>query len=367
MGAASIATLGTDFYVPAYEIKVGGRPLNRQAIHDIVSVSYSDSLENIDAFSLVINNWDEKKRTVKYSEGDLFAPGKRVELKLGYRDRGLVPLLIGEITSLGPAFPATGPPTLSVSGLSIMHRLRKQPRSDVYEKKKDSAIAKQIAQSIGVDIETSQQAEAAEQVIPFVVQHNQQDIVFLLQRARRIGYELTVREDASGNPKLFFGPQSKGKKVPFKLHWGGSLLAFDPKLTTAQQVGKVTVHAWHPTSKKLIVGTATRAELGRQEPFVEAFDQRQEIIADRPVADAAEATQLALETLRHIANHYVTASGSTVGLPELRTGSLVEVTGLGPKYFDGTYFLTASTHTVGDGGYTTGFQARLEAQKPKAT
>jgi phage protein D len=365
MGAASIAKLGTDFYVPAYEIKVGGKPLDRQSVHDILSVTFTDSLDNIDAFSLVINNWDEKKRTVKYSETELFAPGQRFELKIGYRDRDLVTLPVGEITSLAPAFPASGPPTLAVSALSIMHRLRKEPRSEVYENKKDSAIAKEIAGKIGVDIDTSSEAEANELKIPFVVQNNQQDIVFLLQRARRIGYELTVREDASGKPRLFFGPQTKGTKVPFKLHWGGSLLSFDPKLTTAQQVGSVIVRAWHPTSKKLIEGTANRAELGRKEAFVEAFNQRQEIIADRPVADAAEAKQLALETLRHIAQHYVTASGSTVGLPELRTGALVEVTGLGPKYFDGTYFLSGSTHTIGDSGYTTTFQARQEAAAKK--
>ncbi|MBI4539742.1 MAG: phage late control D family protein [Gemmatimonadetes bacterium] len=361
MPAVSIAALGTDFYVPAYEIRVGGRPLDRQAVRDILAVSYSDSLESIDAFSLVINNWDEEKRTFKYSEGELFAPGQRVELKLGYLDRGLAPMLLGEITSLQPSFPADGAPTLSVSGLSILHRLRKEPRSEVYESKKDSAMAKEIAQKLGVEIRTSPEAEAREQAIPFVIQNNQQDIVFLLQRARRIGYELTVQEDERGAPILFFGPQSKGREVPFALDWGRSLLSFDPKLTTANQVGTVTVRAWHPTSKKLIEATARRSELGRDEPFVEAFNERQEIIADRPVANEAEAKQLALETLRRIAQHYVTASASTVGLPDLRTGALIEIGGLGKKYFDGTYFVTSSTHNIGDGGYTTQFEARKEA------
>ena len=363
MSASSIAKLGTDFYVPFYEIKVGGKPLNRQAVHDILSVTYTDSLESIDGFSLVINNWDEEKRTFKYSEGELFEPGQRVELKAGYRDKGLTPIMVGEITSLQPSFPAESPPTLAVSGLSILHRLRKEPRSAVYENKKDSAIAKEIAQKLGVQIKTNSEAEAKEQQLPFVVQNNQQDIVFLLQRARRIGYELTVIEDDSGTPTLLFGPQAKGEKLPFKLHWGGSLMSFDPKLTTSNQVGEVTVRAWHPTSKKMIEATAKRSELNRNEPFVAAFNERKEIIADRPVANEAEAKQLALETLRHIAQHYVTASGSTVGIPELRTGSLIEVTGLGAKYFDGKYFITSSTHALGDRGYTTQFQARQEEKK----
>lgn len=358
--ATSIAALGTDFYVPTWEIKVGGRPLDRQAVRDVLSVSYTDSLESIDSFSLVVNDWDEENRTFKYSEDDLFTPGQRVEVRFGYRDRGLEPMLLGEITSLEPSLPAEGAPTLSVSGLSILHRLRREPRSHVYEDMKDSAIAREIAQKLGVEIRTDRAAESTEQALPFVVQNNQQDVVFLLQRARRIGYELTVGETERGEPTLHFGPQSGGRRVSFELKWGASLLSFDPKLTTANQVGTVTVRAWHPTSKRLIEATVERDELGGDEPFLEAFNERQEIIADRPVANEGEARQLALETLRRISQHYVTASASTVGLPELRTGALVEVSGVGAKYFDGTYFLTSSTHSLGESGYTTRFEARKE-------
>ena len=50
----------------------------------------------------------------------------------------------------------------------------------------------------------------------------------------------------------------------------------------------------------------------------------------------------------------VTATGSTVGLPDLRAGSVVEIDGLGDR-FSGRYFVTGTTHTIGDGGYTTQF------------
>jgi hypothetical protein len=41
----------------------------------------------------------------------------------------------------------------------------------------------------------------------------------------------------------------------------------------------------------------------------------------------------------------------------------VEIKGLGR--FDGTYLVTATTHTIGDGGYTTDFSARMEAKDKK--
>ena len=52
-------------------------------------------------------------------------------------------------------------------------------------------------------------------------------------------------------------------------------------------------------------------------------------------------------------------SGSTVGLPDLRSGSVVEVDGLG-KRFTGRYFVTGTTHGITNGGYTTQFECRRE-------
>lgn len=359
MTAVSISKLGTDFYAPTFEVRVGGTPVSRQAVHDILSVTYKDALEAIDSFELTINNWDENTLTFKYSDGDQFAPGQRVEIDLGYRDSRLVPVLVGEITSLTPNFPSGGVPTLTVGGLSILHQLRKKQQSAVFENKKDSQIAKQIASNLGVTIETDQQAELSEPLHEYVLQHSEYDIIFLLKRARRIGYELVVREGPGGNPSLYFGPARGGKVVPFKLFWGGSLLSFSPKLTTANQVGTVVVRSWHPTSKKPIEGKATRGDIGGREPFTDAFNERQEVIADRPVKNEGEANQLARETLRRIQEHYITASGSTVGLPALRTGALVAIERLGDR-FDGNYFVTGTTHTIGDSGYVTKFEARKE-------
>jgi phage protein D len=48
-----------------------------------------------------------------------------------------------------------------------------------------------------------------------------------------------------------------------------------------------------------------------------------------------------------------------VGLPGLRAGRKVQVVGMGER-FDGEYFLTETTHSLGDGGYTTELKARRE-------
>ena len=44
---------------------------------------------------------------------------------------------------------------------------------------------------------------------------------------------------------------------------------------------------------------------------------------------------------------------------DLRAGSVLELEGLGQRY-SGRYFVTATTHSIGDDGYTTQFNCRRE-------
>jgi phage protein D len=82
-------------------------------------------------------------------------------------------------------------------------------------------------------------------------------------------------------------------------------------------------------------------------------------VATKPIESDAEAKTLALRTLEENAKDMVKGSGSTVGLPDLRAGNVVTIDGLG-KRFSGRYFITSSTHAMGDGGYTTQFECRRE-------
>jgi phage protein D len=57
---------------------------------------------------------------------------------------------------------------------------------------------------------------------------------------------------------------------------------------------------------------------------------------------------------------YVTVRGSTIGMPEIRSASAIDLTGLGKK-MNTTYFLSKVTHQYDAGGYLTKFVG----QRPK--
>jgi uncharacterized protein len=363
---------GQDFYVPAFEVKLRGRPLRKDVIRDVIQVSYKDNIQEIDTFEITINNWDAEKREFKYVDQDLFDPGKELELWMGYFGKEPLRLMIkGQITSLRPSFPAAGQPTLAISGLNLIHKLRKKQESHTYRDLKDSQIAQQIGSRLGVTVDVDENAARNEKPYKYVFQDNKYDIIFLMERARRIGYDLFVKETGqngqSDESRLYFGPSDNIRRVTYKLSFGKSLIEFRPELTTARQVGQVTVRGWDAAGKKTITQTATRSDIktkgvgseGGQQAIEQSFNQRQEIVADRPVQSEDEAKKLAVSTLENIAKDMVKGNGSTVGLPDLRAGGVVMLEDMG-KRFSGRYFVVSTTHAIADGGYTTNFECRRE-------
>ena len=376
--------LGQDFYVPAYKIRLGGREVPE--LHDITTVSYSDSLTAIDSFDVTVNNWDAANQKFKYTDVETFRPWTRVELGLGYYRRGFDlrrPMLTGEITTMAPTFPASGGPTLAVRGLNLLHRFRLKQETKPFFLQTDTEIASFLVGRIDAELRKQfpqlrielEPEKLSEEKIPFLVMQNQYPIVFLMERARRIGYELAIKElpeGSQGRVLISFAPTSIISRPTYVLEWGVSLISIQPTLRVAEQVSKVTVRGWNPQSKKPIVKSVTRAQLkGERVVHPRDLDLQepplaQEVTVDRPIGSEGEAERYAKMILRQTASELVVAKGRTIGLPDLRAGVKVQIRGLGRR-FSGPddrpfeYVVTETTHAFSDAGYTTDFTARMEA------
>lgn len=378
------------FYAPFFLIKLDGEQLDTPVQRDVLQVSYHDSLDGIDTFDITLNNWDARERgqsIAKYigpgrsEDSDLFEPGRKVEVFMGYH-AARVPtskprierrMLVGEITTLAVNWPASGQPSLRVSGQNILRTLLTKQATHDYEEKTDTQIAREVFSRLPAhDVQRLRVQQARERETPRTVkQDNQFDIVFMLALARHSGYDLVleeVRSNGRSESVLFFGAFEQDRREnTFVLEWGKSLIAFQPTLTIIKQVGAVTVRGWNPDTKERIVGTATLADLDtrilnnrqREQRLQRAFERRSETVVDRPVRSENEAKKLAKAALEKLVKQTITCSGTTVGFPDLRTGVEIELQGLGPT-FNGHYTLTATTHTIGSNGYQTEFQARKE-------
>jgi Bacteriophage probable baseplate hub protein len=381
-----------DFYVPAFELRVKGQSLDRETIRDVISVSYSDSLDKLDACQITLNNWDAEQRSFKYSDPQTapvnFDPGASIELFMGYYDRGGLTLMLrGQIVSIEPDFPAGGQPTLQLRALNQLYKLHFKQETQVFENKTDSQIAQAVIDKIAQDQSRRRSAggqaalnlelvmrpanRAIETPHEYIVLNNEYPIIFLMERARHNGYDMYIEEVAENGrttSKLHFHPPDRGIPQIYELTYGRTLIGFKPTLRTKNQVAKVTVRGWNPRqTREPIVGEATWDDLDiRGLPGVDdmaavdsALAGSEEIVADEPIYSQDEARQKARDHLTRLAKDLVTGAGSTVGLPELRAGRPIYIRGLGSR-FSGRYLITSTTHTIGDSGYTTQFEARME-------
>jgi phage protein D len=401
-----------NFYVPRFEIRIEGEELPDPVIRDITQLTYKDNIKEIDGFELTVNNWDAAANDFKYVGAEppknddqeakdrqtfrerLFEPcNKKVSVRMGYGDK-LVLMLTGTFTTMEPNFPAAGAPTLAVRGLNVLHQLRRKQYTTSWparhnEKITDSQIAKEIAglkdkdtkrKRFPLPIETDPTAAAQEPTLTYVAQKNQYDIDFLMVRARERGYVIVIEEKGSrgpGSPELlYFGPSDGGKHVglrdvTFELEWGKTLIDFKPTLTTANQIKSVTVNGWDRKTKQPIAETVTLDDpkLTKNKDLHELLqkcDPREEYVVDEPYYTKDEARKRAIALLMDRSKEIVKASGTTIGLPDLRAGKFINIRNLGSR-FSGTYFITESTHTINASGYITKFNARREDEGTKET
>jgi phage protein D len=388
------------FYVPQFEVKIQGVGLPRNVLRDVTQLTYKDNIKEIDSFEATINNWDPNTLDFKYVGSEtpeqlakndnifrLFDPSnKTVEIWMGYLG-DLRLMLKGTFTTMEPTFPASGVPTLTVRGLNVLHQLRRKQYSTTWNDKRDSDIALNITTLIDKDLDKThnkrfplpivinETAQAKEDQLPYVAQKNQYDIDFLLTRALRLGYVVVVREGdptskipGERNQHLYFGPSDgriPGQRdVTFRLKWGLSIIDFKPTLTTANQVRSVTVKGWDRNKKKEITAKVSlddkNLNINRDlQDLLKNSDPREEIVVDKPVFSEKEAKAVALAILKDRQKEMVKASGTCIGLPDLRAGRKIVIEGLGSR-FSGTYFVTDTTHTINDSGYITKFNARRE-------
>ena len=361
--------LPTDYYAPDYRIEVENQELDPASKGDILEVKVVMDIENLASFELNVNNWDDKSFSFKYSDKPKdpnevsYDLKNRVHVKMGYAGN-LLSMMHGEITTLSPKFPESGPPTISISGLGGMFKLRdRKPTNDdikKFVKKTDHEIAQIIAARNGLAVKVTETTEKHE----LVVQKNQDDASFLMERAKRIDFDCYVQTvPTSGVETLYFVKPTDGRSSEqvrvYEFEWGKNLINFTPKLTTGRQVGKVTVRGWSPELKDVFTYTAEAKDLppGSGNSGPDSAGGKEDVVVDAPVTSQQEAKDLAISLLRERAYEFITGSGQVIGLPDMRPGDNLKLSFLG-KRFSGDYYVKKVEHTLGSNGYLTNFDVR---------
>ena len=299
--------------------------------------------------------------TIRFYDADLslidegpFNLTKEVEISATKPDDDSpITLIKGEITALEPDFGESMTPELVVRGYDKTHRLFRETRSKAFLNVKDSNLAEEIANAIGLQSEI----ETTDTIYDHVFQSNQSDLAFLMERAWRIGFECFVEED-----KLYFRKPPNSGTAPVTLKWGEDLKTFFPRMTLAEQVDEVIVRGWDVKEKKQIVG---KAESGNLYPNIDEskdgktwasdFGRGKKIFVDHPVVSQAEANVLAAARLDELSGAFIDAEGTATRRPDVKAGQKVKLENLGNR-FSGEYLVTNVTHTYSPEGFSSTFR-----------
>jgi phage protein D len=343
---------------PSFKILIGGQELPAEASLDVLDVKVSAYVEGASAFTVKFNNRDSNTQELKYIDGDLLVEGAKVEIKVGYVDQ-LKSLIAGEVTAVEPEFSENEAPALKIHGYDLLHRFRRGRKTRSFTQMKDSEIAEKVAGELQLRAE----AEDTQITHDYVLQSNQTDIDFLLERARRIRYEVVIKDKT-----LHFRKAANNKGKVITLEFGLTLKSFYPRLNTLGQVSEVLVQGWDPKTKKAIAGKAREGdEISKMQGAKlgaaiseSAFAAAQTIIVDHPIFSEGEANQIAKGKFNEMTVGFITGEGAAIGNPDITAGEVVELKGLGRR-FSGLYYVTSATHIVNAQGYNTKFTVARNA------
>lgn len=337
-----------DYYAPAFEVKIEGLTMEADVTQDIIDLTYESSLDTADMFTLRLNNAD-----LRLTDSALFDVGKRVEIYMGYVGN-VQPMMLGEIAVVNPEFPEGGAPTLTITGYDRSYRMRHNRKLRTFQNTNASLVAAQIAaENLLIPL-----IDPASMIFESKTQ-NSSDMDFLQELAEFTFFEVYVQWD-----KLYFRlPRPQTELIA--LEWGKNLSSFSPRLSTAGQVGAVSVLDYDSDLCQPIVGLVPVLAADFD---LEAMGERlgstfldwlttlgTRMVACHSIGSFPDALTFAKSIVSAILEGLFEGHGSCIGIPELRAGKMVEINGVGRR-FSGKYRISKATHTIGDGGYRTTFE-----------
>lgn len=336
-----------DFYAPSYLISVDGtKILDTIAINNLRVETSIDG--TADSFSFrIANAYDITNNEFQWLS--TFSLGKSIDISLGYVDK-MTAVFSGNITSVVVDFPEEGSPGLVVRGMDISYLMMKGTKSRSWNKKKYSDIVEEIAKTYGfkthIDVTTTE--------FPALSQSQINDYHFIQNLANLVNYDFFVV-----GKNLYFRKPLTAMTAVMTLEMGKTLRSLMIDMNLAEQITGVTVRAWDNKELKMIEGKSasitklsSNSKTGK-DILTSKGDFVEHLYTN--VTSVEEAQSYANAILNRRAMKLISGNGECIGIPEIRAGRYIKLSGVG-KSFDQTYYITVATHIYDDEGYTTRFQ-----------
>jgi phage protein D len=354
----------TNYFAPGFHIVVNGAQIEADVSYEIEQVTVVSKPDWMDTFSFTIANPMPTMRWTHTDDADLFKEGNAVTIFMGYGDEGMQDMIEGEITTISPSFPAGDIPTVAVEGKALLHRLQGSNNTQSFLGMSDQDIAQRIGQKLNLQVE----ADPTPTQYDYVLQSCQTDLEFLRERARKIHFEILVvgktlkfRKSQEGTPKTYTLVWAQAQQQAAEGSEVLPLTTFSMTMNASATPTKVQSRGWDPTTKQALISNADSddqtSEMGGSNPGgsvnQSAFKtERMCVHVTTPFASQTECDAHAKASYNNQAMGLVTGTAETIGVPDLKAGTVIQMLGVGPR-FEGFYRIDEATHTISGDGYKT--------------
>ncbi len=353
-----MSTTATDisYYAPEFVIEINGEEASAEVSKTVLSLSIEQELNKTNNFRFVVQD-EFRGGRYQWLGHDLFKYGNNISVHMGYV-HNMNYMLEGKIQNISVNFSQGTAPTFTVDGSDTAYAfLTVESEPEVFKKKKDSDIVKEIAQKAQLEV----MVDETEEVFPAKTKKggiSYLDFMTEMTNSNK-GFEFYLL-----GRKIFF-VKKKDKDAICTLRWGEELINFNPVLNTSQAITEVVVRGWDRSGKKRIearakAGKETKQEEGKQlasQIAREIYGDVIRVITDRPVSSREEAKKVAESELEKASDNFIKGSADTIGIPDLKPAVYVNLDGLG-EWFSGKYYIEKVTHSIDNNGYRTNFEAR---------
>lgn len=336
------------FFAPIAEITVKGKKTSDSIA--IASVRVNTSIdEKADSFTIRISNAFDWK-TSEWLYKDEFVIGSQIDIRLGYVDK-FAPVFSGYITAVTADFQEADGASLIVSGMDLSFFMMKGTRMQTWNEKKYSDVVQEIASRH----KATAHIDSTNDKLPTISQNMMDDFHFVQHLARLVNYDFFV----VGKHLYFRKPLTQTSPV-VTLAWGKELRSLSIEHNLAEQLTGVKIRFWDEQEQKVVLSEAGpinklggNSKTGKDVLLNIGNDYTETLYMN--ASSASEAKNMADAYLNHRSMKFVSGTGECIGIPEIRAGRYLKISGAGDSY-NQPYYITEASHILDGDGYVTRFR-----------
>lgn len=313
----------------------------------VISVQVTKEIDKIPAAVITISDGDPSSGDFEQSNSDLFIPGKKIEIKLGYHSDETT-VFKGIITTHAVKI-REAHSVLVITCKDEAVKMTVGKKSKHFAGMSDSDIASELSSKYNLQSDIESSAFVCKQALQYWIS----DWDFMVQRANRMGKLCTV-----DNGKIIIKAPDLNSSPALDVLHGATMLDYDAEIDAREQWKSLKGKTWDPSGQAVTESQAGEpawqqaGDLNATDLAGMANNGEEELIIATGNFASDEIQHYAEARLMFQRLSKIRGSVSFQGYPQLMPAQFISLNGVGNR-FNGPVFVRCVTHEQIQGKFIT--------------